>query len=83
MKRQDAEAQSSLDEALVAAEQARQETIDSTKAAADVLRQNARMDKTLRSKAKKLECDQEHQALFEERDLVDEIRRHIATLTTV
>lgn len=78
-----AEAQSSLDEALVAAEQARQETIDSTKAAADVLRQNARMDKTLRSKAKKLECDQEHQALFEERDLVDEIRRHIATLTTV
>ena len=75
------EAQSSMDEAVRSSRQAEAETVKSIKAAAEVLRQSARKDSRLRSRAKRLECDQEQQSLLEERILVDEIRVHISTLT--
>eukprot|EP00946_MAST-07B_sp_MAST-7B-sp1_P003610 g3610.t1 len=77
------EARASMNDALVAAEQAKQEIINSTKADAETIRSNAISDESIKSEAKRRECEQELFSLRQERDLVDQIKYHTGALVTV
>eukprot|EP00946_MAST-07B_sp_MAST-7B-sp1_P004394 g4394.t1 len=77
------EARDSMNDALVAAEQAKLEIIKSTKAAAETIRVNAINDESIKSKAKRRECEQELSSLRKERDLVHQIKFHANSLVTV
>lgn len=77
------EAQSAREEALLAAEQAKRETIRNIKAEAEVLRESARTDLAQKSASKSAECEAGHEQLEKERALIGEILRRITTLVTV
>ena len=76
-------AQEALDSALVEAENAKRQTINSTNAAAEAVRRSAREDKQQKSSAKTSECNDEHETFVAERDLVAKIEAKIAKLATV